>query len=279
MTLRLPPGGVYAELELSAGDFAYEDAWLIALHKGVGWYVGATPWDVVGTVLAALGRYLAQFPGRSYEFVDTSCQYGFGGRVPAAGRRNPATGHTAPPLHLAHQLDRDTTGILLISRSPQANGPLTTAFANGQVNKTYRCIVVGSPPDEGEICSGHGRESGGRWRVYPYAEIGRELPAGGGRVKEARTGYVVERRMDGAALVRCTPHTGRTHQIRLHMAHIGHPLLGDVRYGGPTTYAGRDLPGHLLHAAELCLRHPITGAALTLCSPYPALFADLAHER
>jgi len=249
MTLRLPPGGVYAKLELSAGDFAYEDAWLIALHKGVGWYVGATPWDVVGTVLAALGRYLEAREG------------------------------AVPPLHLAHQLDRDTTGILLISRSPQANGPLTTAFANGQVNKTYRCIVVGSPPDAGEIRSGHGRESGGRWRVYPYAEIGRELPAGGGRVKEARTGYVVERRLDGAALVRCTPHTGRTHQIRLHMAHIGHPLLGDVRYGGPKTFAGRDLPGHLLHAAELCLRHPITGAELTLCSPYPALFADLAHER
>ena len=246
LTLRLPPGGVYAELELGAGDIAYEDAWLIALHKGMGWYVGATPWDVVGNALAALGRYLEARDG------------------------------VAPPLHLAHQLDRDTTGILLFSTSPLANGPLTAAFASGQVSKTYRCLVVGSPPDTGEVRSGHGRAAGGRWRVYPHEEVGRELPSGGGRVKEAHTGYAVERWLDGAALVRCVPHTGRTHQIRLHMAHLGHPLLGDARYGGPTAYAGRELPGHLLHAAELRLRHPVTGATLDLVSPYPALFAEIS---
>ncbi|MEI7643822.1 MAG: RluA family pseudouridine synthase [Chloroflexales bacterium] len=248
LALRLPPDGVYAELELGAGDIAYEDAWLIALHKGAGWYVGATPWDVRGNALAALGRYLEHRDG------------------------------AVPPLHLAHQLDRDTTGVLLISTSPQANAPLTAAFATGHVAKIYRCLVVGSPLDTGEIRSGHGRSAGGRWRVYPLEEVGRELPAGGGRVKEARTGYVVERRLDGASLVRCAPHTGRTHQIRLHMAYIGHPLLGDVRYGGPPTYAGRDLPGHLLHAAELRLRHPVTGAALELASPPPKLFADLARR-
>ncbi|MEI7772460.1 MAG: pseudouridine synthase, partial [Chloroflexales bacterium] len=137
LALRLPPGGVYADLELGAGTIAYEDAWLIALHKGMGWYVGATPWDVLGNALAALGRYLVSRDG------------------------------AAPPLHLAHRLDRDTTGVLLISRSPQANAALTAAFAGGQVAKTYRCLVAGSPPDAGEIHSGHGRASGGRWRVYP----------------------------------------------------------------------------------------------------------------
>jgi 23S rRNA pseudouridine1911/1915/1917 synthase len=246
LSLRLPPGGVYAELELGAHDIAYEDEWLIALHKGMGWYVGATPWDAVGNALAALGRYLEQRDG------------------------------AAPPLHLAHQLDRDTTGILLLSRSPRANAPLTAAFAGGQVQKTYRCLAAGSPPDAGEIRSGHGRSAGGRWRVYPLEELGRALPAGGGRVKEAYTGYVVEHYLEGAALVRCAPHTGRTHQIRLHMASIGHPLLGDARYGGPAAYAGRELPGHLLHAAELRLRHPITRAALELHSPPTPLFVELA---
>lgn len=245
LTLRLPPGGVYAELELGAGDIAYEDAWLIALHKGMGWYVGATPWDVVGNALAALGRYL--------------------------GRRD----GTAPPLHLAHQLDRDTTGVLLISKAAQANGPLTAAFAGGHVEKIYRCLAVGSPPEQSEIRSGHGRSAGGRWRVYPLDEVGRALPAGGGRVKAAHTSYAVERYLEGAALVRCAPHTGRTHQIRLHMAQIGHPLLGDARYGGPSAYAGRELPGHLLHAAELRLRHPVTGEMLELRSPLPPLFAEL----
>jgi 23S rRNA pseudouridine1911/1915/1917 synthase len=97
-------------------------------------------------------------------------------------------------------------------------------------------------------------------------------------VKEARTSYVVERRLEGAALLRCTLHTGRTHQIRLHMAHIGHPLLGDARYGGPTSYAGRELPGHLLHAAALELRHPITGEPLELRSPLPELFAAVIRD-
>ncbi|MBX0327997.1 RluA family pseudouridine synthase [Oscillochloris sp. ZM17-4] len=246
LRLRLPPGGTYAELELGAGDIAYEDEWLLALHKGMGWYVGATPWDVVGNALAALGRYLERRDG------------------------------AAPPLHLAHQLDRDTTGVLLISKAAQANGPLTAAFAGGRVEKTYRCLVAGAPPEAGEVRSGHGRSAGGRWRVYPPDEVGRALPAGGGRVKAAHTSYAVERHLEGAALVRCAPHTGRTHQIRLRMAHIGHPLLGDARYGGPATYAGHDLPGHLLHAAELRLRHPVTGAALELSSPPMELFAALA---
>jgi 23S rRNA pseudouridine1911/1915/1917 synthase len=248
LTLRRPPGGVYAELELSAGDIAYEDEWLLALHKGMGWYVGATPWDIVGNALAALARYLYARDGQ------------------------------APPLHLAHQLDRDTTGILLISRSPLANGPLTAAFATGQAHKTYRCLAVGSPPESGEIRSGHGRSAGGRWRVYPLEEVGRALPAGGGRVRAAHTSYAVERYLAGAALVRCAPHTGRTHQIRLHMAQLGHPLLGDARYGGPASYAGRELPGHLLHAVELRLRHPVTGALLELRSPLPELFAAVMHD-
>lgn len=243
LVLRLPPGGAYAELELGPADIAYEDEWLIALHKGMGWYVGATPWDVYGNALAALGRLLSRRDG------------------------------TAPPLHLAHQLDRDTTGVLLISKAPAANPALAAAFSSGDVKKIYRCLTAGAPPARGEVHTGHGRSAGGRWRVYPLEDLGRALPAGGGRVKAALTTYAVERYLAGAALVRCAPRTGRTHQIRLHMAHLGHPLLGDARYGGPTRYAGIDLPGHLLHAAALSLRHPITGADLELASPLPALFA------
>jgi 23S rRNA pseudouridine1911/1915/1917 synthase len=246
LTLRLPPPGGYDEVVLGAGDILYEDAWLMALHKAMGWYVGATPWDARGNVLAALGRYLA-----------------------ARDRR-------APPLHLAHQLDRDTSGVLLVSKDPAANAPLQAAFAGGRVAKVYLCLCAGAPEwEELEVATGHGRSAGGRWRVYPLEEVGRALPAGGGRVREARTALRVEARLPGAALVRALPATGRTHQIRLHMAHAGFPLLGDVRYGGPASYSGRELPGHLLHAASLRLAHPITGAPLALESPLPALFRDL----
>lgn len=246
LVLRMPPAGGYRELELSVDDIAYEDTWLIALHKGAGWYVGATPWDLYGNALAALGRYLAARDG------------------------------AAPPLHLAHQLDRDTSGVLLLSKAPAANAPLQTAFAGGRVVKAYLALCAGQPAWASlELRTGHGRAAGGRWRVYPLDELGRELPSGGGRVKLAHTTVVVEGRLAGAALVRAAPHTGRTHQIRLHMAHAGHPLLGDVRYGGPASYAGRDLLGHLLHAAELRLAHPITGAPLALASPLPQIFREL----
>lgn len=237
LALRRPPAGGYAEVAIGPADIAYEDAWLIVLHKAAGWYVGATPWDVHGNALAALGRFLAARDGG------------------------------APPVHLAHQLDRDTSGLLLISKSPAANGPLQAAFAGELVEKGYVGVCAGVPdPPAGELRTGHGRAAGGRWRLYPLEELGRALPEGGGRVRLAHTAYAVERSHGDAALLRLRLHTGRTHQIRLHLAHLGHPLLGDTRYGGPASYRGRALPGHLLHAATLSLPHPITGARLALQS-------------
>lgn len=246
LTLRLPPGGAYAEVRIEPGDIAYEDEWLIALHKAAGWYVGATPWDLQGNALAALGRHLAARDG------------------------------AAPPLHLAHQLDRDTSGVLLVSKAPAANAALQAAFAGGRVAKGYSCICAGVPAWEAiDLRTGHGRSAGGRWRVYPPELIGAELPAGGGRVKAAWSSFARVRALAGAALVQAEPHTGRTHQIRLHLAHLGHPLLGDTRYGGPGAYAGQPLGGHLLHAGLLRLAHPVTGAPLELSSPLPARLARL----
>ncbi|EFO80604.1 pseudouridine synthase [Oscillochloris trichoides DG-6] len=245
LALRLPPAGGYTDVVLQASDILYEDAWLIATNKRLGWYVNATPWDAQGHVLAALQRYLHARDG------------------------------AAPPLHLAHQLDRDTSGVLLISREPAINAALTAAFAGGHVAKTYTCIVAGVPDASGEVRSGHGRSAKGLWRTYPLEEVGRELPSGGGRVKLAHTSYLRQRILEDAAQVQCTPHTGRTHQIRLHMALLGHPLLGDSRYGGPSVYAGISLPGHLLHAAHLALKHPHTQEVLAISSPLPDLLQRL----
>lgn len=246
LTLRLPPEGGYGEVELMPDDIAYEDEWLLAVHKRMGWYVGPTPWDRDGNVLAAVGRYLAARDGR------------------------------APQLHLAHRLDRDTSGVLLLSKAPEANAALQAVFAGGQALKEYSCLCAGTPIWSSlELRTGHGRGAGGRWRLYPLDEVGRVLPTGAGRVKEARSGFLLERPLRDAALLRARLHTGRTHQIRLHLAHIGHPLLGDARYGGPTEYAGVALPGHLLHAETLRLAHPLTGALLELASPRPSLFERL----
>jgi 23S rRNA pseudouridine1911/1915/1917 synthase len=244
-TLRFPPTDRYGEVELCADDIAYEDEWLLAVHKRQGWYVSATPWDAEGNLLVALNRFLAARDGAT------------------------------PPLHLAHRLDRDTTGLLLVSRSPAANKALQAAFAGDAVTKRYLALCAGLPSwVQTELRSGHGRSAGGRWRLYPLEQVGRALP-GGSRVKEAWSSFALERALDGAALVRATLHTGRTHQIRLHLAELGHPLLGDTRYGGSASYAGVTLAGHLLHAAELQLPHPVTGALLRLASPLPQAFLAL----
>ncbi len=239
LTLCLPPGGHYPELELSSADVLYEDDWLLALNKQVGWYSNATPWDNQGHVLAAAQRWLAAREG------------------------------SPPTLHLAHQLDRDTSGVLLLSKAPQANPGLQRAFAGGEITKEYCCAVQGVPAESRfNMRSGHGRAADGRWRLYELSELGELLP-GGGRVRQAETNFALQQSFGDAALLAAYPRTGRTHQIRLHLAGAGHPILGDTRYGGPAHYRGRALPNQLLHAYRLALQHPVTGKEIELIAPQP----------
>ncbi len=239
ITVHYPPGGRYATLHIAPEDIIYEDRWLIVLHKRSGWYVVPTPWDAYGNVRVALAQFLQARDGKP------------------------------PTLHLVHQLDRDTSGVLLCTRDRAANGPLQEAFDAEEVQKEYRCLCVGEPPhDVFEVRSGHGRGRKGLWRLYELDEVGAVLP-NGSQVKLAASSFRIEQRLSDAALLRAQLHTGRTHQIRLHLASLGHPLLGDVRYGGPATFRGRKLPGHLLHAAWMRLRHPITYRPLELKADLP----------
>lgn len=235
LTISRPPDGSYAGLSLDPAHILYEDADLFAIDKPAGAYVEATPWDIGGHMRDAVEQFLQERDGEQ--------RY----------------------VHLAHRLDRDTSGVLLFSKSRAVNPALQASFANGGVRKRYLCRCTGEPPqDVFELSTGHGRGARGQFRVYPVESIGRMLPQGGGTVKSMHTRFTVLRRAGTSALVQAEPLTGRTHQIRLHLAFAGHPLLGDVKYGGPALWKGETLPYHLLHAAYLELQHPRTQAALKI---------------
>ena len=240
ITICRPLSGMYPEVVVTADQLLYEDDDLLALNKPPGVYVDATPWDAEGNLHAALARFLAARDG------------------------------VVPRLHLAHRLDRDTTGVLLVTKNPAINPAIQRAFIGGRIAKEYLALCLGDPVEDAfALTTGHGRTIHGLFRVYPAEHIGQML-LNGSVVKAMRTRFRVERRLGDAALVRAFPETGRTHQIRLHLAHLGHPILGDTRYGGPTIWRGRPLSHHLLHAERLALPHPRTKQPLVLVAPAPA---------
>lgn len=247
LLVRLPPAGGYCDAPVMLAHIIYEDDDLLVINKPPACYVGDTPWDTQGSVLAVLTRLLTTRDGQT------------------------------PPFHLAHQLDFGTSGILVLSKHPRANAPLHAAFNRGQAQKRYLAVCTNYMPAQVELITGHGRAAGGRWRLYDRSEIGRSLPDGQ-RVKLAHTRFVLRRQFAQAALVWAIPLTGRTHQIRLHLASLGCPILGDERYGGPTAVAGLMLAHPLLHAAELSLPHPRDGKPLHLFCPPPPVFQSVIGQ-
>lgn len=241
LLVRLPPAGGYCDAPLTIDHIVYEDDDLLVINKPPACYVGDTPWDTQGSVLAVMTRLLA------------------------------ARDSQPPMLHLAHQLDFGTSGVLVFSKHPRANAPLQAAFNDGRVHKRYEAVCTGYMPSEVELVTGHGRAAGGRWRLYDRAEVGRALP-NGQRVKLAHTRFILRRQYEQAALVWAIPLTGRTHQIRLHLAALGCPILGDTRYGGPVSIGELALAHPLLHAAELALPHPRDGRWLYVFCPPPPVF-------
>jgi 23S rRNA pseudouridine1911/1915/1917 synthase len=239
VTIHTPPGGTYHDVVFDPAWIVFEDADLLALNKPAGVYTGMTPWDVEGNIQAALDCFLTERDG------------------------------TPPQLHAAHRLDRNTSGVLLFSKNPAVNSKLQRAFAEHQARKTYLCLCAGQPEaDEWTVETGHGRTINGHFHAYPREHVGQML-LHGSVVKHMITRFVVVERHDDGTLLHAFPQTGRTHQIRLHAAYAGHPLVGDAKYGGPTTWRNMPVFHHHLHAARLQLPHPRTNEPLTIEAPLP----------
>lgn len=214
----------------------YQDRWLIAINKPTGTYVDATPWDADNHLRQAL---ITLWQSQYNETIT---------------------------LHPAHRLDRDTTGVLLFTRHAHANPAIQRIFVTHQAHKRYICHVHGVPEwQEQTITTGHGRTENGRFRAYPSENIGQKL-LNGDVVKEMMTTFrVIAHRPDNTSWLMAIPHTGRTHQIRLHATALGLPIIGDASHGRPN-----DTPPHRLHAWQLTLPHPIHQESLTLAAPLPA---------
>lgn len=173
---------------------------------------------------------------------------------------------------IVHRLDRDTSGVLVVARTAGALATLQAAFHDREVEKTYEGIVVGEPRFDSDWIE----TRLGRNPRHPD----RQSVVSGGGGREALTYWEVIERFDGFAHLRLQPKTGRTHQLRVHLASVGLPIIGDPIYrarGGRPACLPTGAPEfqrHALHAAELRFQHPSTGEALRVAAPLPEDMAD-----
>lgn len=220
----------------------FEDASLVVLDKPAGLVVHPGAGAAVGTLVNALLARVRDLSG-------------------VGGVLRPG---------IVHRLDKGTSGLLVVAKNDDAHRALARQFASRTVEKEYLALVHGVPARaEGEIHAPIGRDPVHRRRMSVRAPRGRE----------ARTSWSVAERFDGAALLRVRIHTGRTHQIRVHLASIGHPVAGDSVYGGTRTPSSRKAAARVafaslsrpaLHAARLAFTHPASAERLTFEAPLPA---------
>ncbi len=166
-------------------------------------------------------------------------------------------GGEAERAGIVHRLDRDTSGLLVVARTEEAHRRLQAAIAERRVLREYLALVEGRPPARtGTIEAPIGRDPRVRTR----------MTVGGAGAREARTHFTLERPLAGFSLLRVRLDTGRTHQIRVHLNAIGHPVCGDPDYGRPGVLG---LERQFLHATRLAFEHPFSGEPIDLESPLP----------
>ncbi|HXE45759.1 MAG TPA: RluA family pseudouridine synthase [Conexibacter sp.] len=179
-----------------------------------------------------------------------------------AGRVSiPPTGDDVARAGIVHRLDKDTSGLLVVAKSEAVHRALQALIRRRDVRREYLALVEGCPPARsGTIDAPIGRDRRVRTRMSTHTDVPRA----------ARTHFELERALPGFALLRVRLETGRTHQIRVHLKAIGHPVAGDPEYGTP---GAAGLTRQFLHAARLAFAHPVTGEQVDVTSPLPS---DLA---
>jgi 23S rRNA pseudouridine1911/1915/1917 synthase len=158
---------------------------------------------------------------------------------------------------IVHRLDRETSGLLVVARSDEAHRRLKAMLQRREITREYLALVLGRPPARsGTIDAPIGRDRRHRTRMSTETD----------EPRAARTHFEIERAYDEATLLRVRLETGRTHQIRVHLQAIGHPVAGDPEYGGAGAFG---LERQFLHAARLAFDHPFTGERIDVSSPLP----------
>lgn len=236
-------------------DILYEDADLLVINKPSGLVVHPGHGNYSGTLVNALAFHLQGTP----LFDDKSDL--------RAG--------------LVHRIDKNTSGILVVAKNTRTHAHLAAQFFDHSIERTYNALVWGDfEEDSGTVTGNIGRSPKDRLQM---AVLPDDNPNG----KHAVTHYKVLERLGYVTLVECKLETGRTHQIRVHMKHIGHPLFNDERYGGNQVVRGTTftkykqfvsncfdlLPRHALHALSLGFVHPTSGEMMAFRTPYPDDFA------
>jgi 23S rRNA pseudouridine1911/1915/1917 synthase len=218
-------------------EILFEDRWLLALHKPAG--------------------MLSQ-PGSGSE-PELSLDL-------AAMLQLAARDGLKPYLRLVHRLDRLTSGVALCARNPQAHAPLAAAWAEGKVDRRYLAVVHGTPPVPTiDLDPPIARDPNHTWRF-------RVAPSGRSAITQVR---VLANLDEELSLVECRLRTGRTHQVRVHLAHWGHPVVGDRLYGSRRAeWAQRPL----LHASAIELPHPKNGSPIRISASPPADMARFLTE-
>ena len=220
-------------------DVVYEDADVIVVNKPSGMVVHPAPGHPDGTLVNALLYHCA------------GTLSGIGGALRPG---------------IVHRIDRDTSGLIIAAKNDAAHQYLSAQLADHTLARTYECIVVGKlREDRGTVDAPIARHPTDRKRMAVVA---------GGR--EAVTHWEVIARYPGYTHVRCRLETGRTHQIRVHMAYIGHPILGDTVYGAKKEIPG--LTGQCLHAVGLRFLHPRTHEVVELSCPLPDEFTRMLQK-
>ena len=220
-------------------DVVYEDDDVIVVNKPTGLVVHPAPGHPDGTLVNALLHHC----GDSLSGI--------------GGEKRPG---------IVHRIDRDTSGLIIAAKNDAAHLALSAQLKDHSLSRTYECLVTGNmKQDSGTVDAPIGRSSADRKKMAV-------VPTG----RRAVTHWEVVARYPGVTHLRCRLETGRTHQIRVHMAHIGHPILGDTVYGAKKPVPG--LTGQCLHATGLRFIHPRTGEPVELRCPLPPEFTAMLQK-